>query len=176
LEENSGKISSQNVHINRVTYLINIIIGIKAQKSRPELKWFELNLIVAFIVQLWMRYLAYSSSNNLFLTHIYVALEFVLFSLFYRDIFRKESLFYRYFMPFVLLVLAAIVANTIFFEPLTVFSGNSKTLTQVIIIIYAVVCFFKRLDYEVREFVENNLPKFSAVIFSLDKAKNAAIA
>ncbi|MGK0365808.1 MAG: hypothetical protein ACI85O_002876 [Saprospiraceae bacterium] len=28
----------------------------------------------------------------------------------------------------------------------------------------------------VREFAENNLPKFSVVIFSLDKAKNAAIA
>jgi hypothetical protein len=28
----------------------------------------------------------------------------------------------------------------------------------------------------IREFVENNLPKFSVVIFSLDKAKNAAIA
>jgi hypothetical protein len=29
---------------------------------------------------------------------------------------------------------------------------------------------------DIREFVENNLPKFSVVIFSLDKAKNAAIA
>jgi len=130
---------------------VNILIGIKIFKQRPELKWFEINLIVAFVIQIWMRYLGLSQTNNLFLTHIYVPIEFLSLSLFYRNIFGKNNLFNRYFIPFVGLILTAAVANTLFFEPITVFPGNAKTLTQIIIISYAVIWFFRRLNHEVQE-------------------------
>jgi len=98
-----------------------------------------------------MRYLASSATNNLFLTHFYTAGEFVFLSLFFRDIFNKKTFLNRYFAPFVFVIITAIIANTIFFEPLTSFSGNSKTLAQLIIITYTIVWFFRRLNYEIKE-------------------------
>lgn len=139
------------VDFSLILLAINVLLGFKSKKLRPELKWFEIYLIFGFIVQVWMRYLAASGTNNLFLTHAYAAGEFILLSLFFREIFSKDTLFNRYFVPFVLLIIAAIIGNILLFEPLTIFNSNSKTLTQVIIITYTIVWFFRRLNYEIKE-------------------------
>ncbi len=139
------------VDFSLILLAINVLLGFKIKKLRPELKWFEIYLIFGFIVQVWMRYLAASGTNNLFLTHTYTAGEFILLSLFFREIFSKDILFNRYFIPFIFLIIAAIIGNILLFEPLTIFSGNSKTLTQVIIITYTIVWFFRRLNHEIKE-------------------------
>jgi len=138
------------VDFSLILLIINVLVSLKIFKLRPELKWFELYLFVGLIIQVWMRYLAGYVINNLFLTHFYTGLEFILLSLFYREIFGQNTLFNLYFKPFVLVIVAAIIANTIFLQPLDTFCGNSKTLAQIILISYAIFWFFKRLDGEVK--------------------------
>lgn len=81
--------------------------------------------------------------NNLYLLHFYTLVEFLLITLFYHQVFKHILIWRKNIFWFTGLMSLLIVANSIFLQPITVFNTNAKTLTQVIIVAYAVSYFIQ---------------------------------
>lgn len=119
--------------------LINIVLSlVYGWKHWPLLKYFSWLLFFSLIVQIVAKMMWLQKMNNLPLLHFYTLVEFVLISLFYHQIFKQNLIWSKNIRWFIASVLALILANSIFFQPITVFNANTKTLTQVIYIAYAV--------------------------------------
>jgi len=79
-------------YVGVVLLLFNFIVFLtsyKRHKHNKSYAFFTLYLLVTLIIQVWSFYLAHQSSNNLFLSHAYFISQFVLLSLFYREMFPK---------------------------------------------------------------------------------------
>ena len=129
--------------------LINVLLAFKICKERKELKWFELSLVWALAIQIIAKIIALYKGNNLPLLHLYTMIEFVLISLFYKEILFNKLKIGQYFYYFIGLIVLIIVGNSIFIEPLRGFNSNAKGLTQLIIISYSIIYFFNRLSIDV---------------------------
>jgi hypothetical protein len=91
--------------------------------------------------------MARNGINNLPLLHLYTMAEFVLLTIFYRQVFsrRIERLFYPY--------LAAIFAvfcivNAVFFQPVFSYNTYPRTIESLLLIIMALLFFYKMLSSE----------------------------
>jgi hypothetical protein len=147
-------ISADIENISLLLSAINVIFSIKIIRKKPNLRWFEMSLIWAFLIQILAHILAELVGNNMPLLHLYTLLEFVFISLFYKDILFKNYNFSRYFNYALGLVVVMIIYNSIFIEPLDEFNSNAKGLTQAIIISYAIIYFFNRISIDL---IKNNL-------------------
>lgn len=139
--------SSLNLLISMFSYvvlLINILMCSSfLKKTNSFFKWLDLFLILGFIIQICMMFFYLKSSNNLPFVHIYALLEFILLSLFYKEILTKYILFQKNQIYFIIGISILIVLNTIFLQPLNTFNSNIKSLTQIIYIGYAIAYFFQ---------------------------------
>jgi len=134
--------------------VLNVLFGIKIQRTDNRLKWFEATLVTALIVQMVAIPVSKTIGNNMPLLHLYTLVEFIFISLFYKEILAKEIKYGKYFHYFIILLALIIIGNSISIEPLTGFNTNAKGLTQVVIISYAVIYFFNRISIDV---TNNNL-------------------
>lgn len=144
-------------HLSEITLtllFVNVLFSIVIFKRRPDLKWFEINLIWVLLVQVSASQLARIYGNNLPLLHLHTWVEFLLISLFYQEILFVNYKINRYFYHFVGLITLLLVCNSMFLEPLTGYNSNAKGLTQIIIISYSVSYFFNRISIDV---VKSNL-------------------
>lgn len=99
-------------------------------------------LIIDILTEIVATTLYYQHINNLPLLHIYTLLEFISFSFYYRATLRERQIFSKYFYVFVILVSLFIVLNSVFFQPLTEFNSNAKTLVQAILMGYGIYHLF----------------------------------
>lgn len=142
-------------NISEVLLLINAVLCAKyLWKSSLVFKiftYFQLFTLIILIIAkiLWLEHEHNKSINNLPLLHFYTLVEFVLLTLFYHQIFNTIHLWRKYIVFFSALVLGLILANSIFLQPITVFNTYSKTLTQAIFIIYAIIFFSQSLHSQV---------------------------
>lgn len=113
------------------------------QRLSKSLKWLVLFLFFNLFIEITARFAAVAFRQNLPLLHLYTLGEFLLFSLFYRQILDDQSVFKKYFSPLITLGLGLVVLNTLLLQSIFEFNSYSKTLVQVIIILYA-------LDYAFR--------------------------
>lgn len=84
--------------------------------------------------------------NNLPLLHIYTLGEFVLFSLFYKNLLEKPFIFHTIFPYFLAIGSAFIIANSIFFQSIYAFNTYAKSMVQISIIGYAVLYFYNMME------------------------------
>lgn len=122
----------------------NIILGYYWFKfKKNELRWFNIFLVFAFIIQITALIFTRLKIYNLPLLHIYTLLEFISLSLFYKDIIKKEFSLKKHFNLLIIIISILIILNSIFLQDIYTFNSNAKTLTQVIYIGYALAYFFQ---------------------------------
>lgn len=144
--------------------LINIVLSLVYRlKDWPLLKYFTWLLFFSLIVQVIAKIMWLQRINNLPLLHLYTLGEFLLISLFYHQMFKQNLIWVKNIRWFMAIVLALILTNSIFFQPITVFNTNAKTLTQVIYIGYA-VGFFLNATHHQTELYHNVLKTINSAI------------
>lgn len=107
-------------------------------------------IVLNIITECLARIYQVNGWNNLPLLHIYTLGEFILLSMFYKMLFKKEfkkSHFFKFFIPIVSII---IILNTIFLQEITGFNSYAKTLVQCILIGYALF-YFVKIDARIEE-------------------------
>lgn len=123
--------------------LFSVILWLRnCRDSKIYYNIFGIYLAVTFIVLSGLTILSVRNIPNLFIFHIYTFIEFLLLSLFFKNILNQLKVVEKYGYYWILLVLFLIVGNTIFLQPLHSFNSNAKTLTQFIYLGYALAYFF----------------------------------
>ena len=123
--------------------VVNTFIFLVKYKNIPDnIKLFGLYLMLNFITEIFSKLLFRLHIENLFLLHIYTLLEFITWSLFFRQLFLNKKWVQKIFFWFMGCVSILIIANTLFLEPINGFNSNAKTLVQLILIGYAIFYFF----------------------------------
>jgi hypothetical protein len=80
--------------------------------------------------------------NNLSLLHLLTLGEFVLLSLFYREMITKPNLKTKGFLIFIAFISILIISNSIFLQDIFTYNTYAKSLVQVIIITYSIIYFY----------------------------------
>ena len=130
-----------------ILLLINIILYFKSFSGRGKaFKIYSFYLLVIFCIQIAAIYLARSGANNLFLSHVYFVLQFVLLSFFFRELFISRF-FKKIIAWFCILALCLLVIQYIFTEDmLSRFNAPGMLSTSIVLIAYSVAYFYKLLD------------------------------
>lgn len=140
---------------------IGIIIGsIKKIYLQNGIKWIFIYLCIGFIAQSVQiqQYLAVEKSKNtLYLYHFYTPLEFILLSLFYQYILRKE-IHKAVFMTINILFLALAVYFSMYLQSLQSFNTYARFAESLIILGYSITYLIRTIPKidTIREFQENN--------------------
>ena len=119
-----------------------ILFLLKYKSFPPKIKILGIYLTLNLFTELYSRYLFSQQIPNLFLLHIYTLAEFLFWFFFYKILFNKEKVFNQISSWFALVVSVLLVLNSIFWEPITGFNSNAKSLTQMIFIACAIYYFF----------------------------------
>ncbi len=107
-----------------------------------SLKIFGAFIGFSFLIQTSSFTIPYLGYHNLWLLHIFTLGEFIILSLFYRQLFTKNpklKQFIAYFLPIGSLL---IILNTIFLQSLTEYNSYAKTFVQCFTIAYSVYYFY----------------------------------
>lgn len=155
--------------IGRVFLLIGILIWVIRFRKMPRAihpigVYFVLNLIIQqYAIYLWGNH-----ENNLWLLHVNTWLEFILFSLFFREIYQGFSLFKRYFWGWIGVGLLGLVATSIWIEPFTGFNTIAKSVVQVSLLTYVIMYFidsFGKLDFSRRRHQAISMICFAILLY-----------
>ena len=125
-------------------------------------------IIITVITEFVADYLSVKSIPNLFLLHIYTALEFGCWTYYYLWLFRKNRSLRNLLFKAGMIIPLILLANSLFLEPVTVFNSNAKTLISLVLITYAFIYFFKsfgKLDLSRPVPKSNMLINFGVLIY-----------
>lgn len=139
LFEDFGKLAIQ---ISLGTLSSSILILFLSWKRIPlSLKYLAGFLVWNFLTEVTAFLLLENDIGNLPLLHLYTLGEFLLFSLFSRQINLKSTFFTK--NVFILISSILIVLNSIFLQDIAGFNSNAKTFVQIIIITNAILFFYQ---------------------------------
>ena len=145
-----------------MTYPLLYLIGFA--KNSKAFKIFTVYLVIIGLIQLSMSIHSYylEGESNLFFFVYYFVLQFITLSLFY-----KELLAYKW-IHIVTGIVALIIAYQYFLDPSMYFRYNpiGSSLTQIVIVIYSLLYFYKSLSGK-REFLIVNVGLFFYMLSSL---------
>lgn len=114
----------------------------RLDKTMRPICWY---LITVILIQIGATILVRYHQNNLRLLHLLTVLEFALITWFYYE--ALEGLLKRKTaLALVGLFSAAAILNSVFFQALTTFNTNARSLEGVLVIILALMCFYKILS------------------------------
>lgn len=124
-----------------VAFINGVICFFLIRRNHIEIQYFNyyiiLNLIIQVISYIFWEY----GKNNLPFLHLFTLFEFILLSFFYKVILVQER-YNRRFISFVLFVSVLIIGNSLLIQGIYSFNSYSKSLEQVIIIVYSILYFF----------------------------------
>lgn len=106
--------------------------------------------------------------NNMPLLHIYVLLEFIILSTFYRFLLSPYHGFWlKFSIYFILLISILIVVNSFLIQDFMTFNSYAKTLTNVLFLSYSVLYFYFLLqrDNELNPYESGFILINAAVLF-----------
>lgn len=110
-----------------------------------ELKWFTGSLLLGGIANVAAKLYAMEGMNNMPVSHIYTVVEFLLLSMFYRQLFKGRKL-YRLIPVVVIIYTLFCIANTILWQRLTTYNSYSRSAEAILVMIYAIAYFKDMLD------------------------------
>lgn len=134
-------------NVGYVLLVINLVLFfIGFSKYGKAYKIFTFYLMVMFVIQMIVNIMNYMKSNNLFLSHFYFILQFLLLSFFYLDLLkndlqRKVIKFFMIFCPLVLL-LQYCIDDQVFFR----FNLFEIFITSFLLIIYSTMYLYNMLN------------------------------
>jgi hypothetical protein len=132
--------------LNYLSILLALLAGVVKLKAleKDQRLLFSLILLVS-VVEISGRILWYFSKNNLFLYHFYSVAEFLLLGLLYKR--NLNGLIRPKHMNAVMIAFVSFATlNTLFFQSLKQFNSNVTLVESLLLIIFAVLYFYKMLN------------------------------
>ncbi|MDR6967387.1 hypothetical protein J2X31_001398 [Flavobacterium arsenatis] len=131
---------------NYLLLLINLVLLLSQfKKYNRTMRIFTFYMLVIAVIQLTTRYYSRNGLNNLFLSHFYFILQFVLLSLFYKTILpvisQKRSVVAGLFLCFIILGIQYYLNPSLFYT----FNLLEIFITSFLILIYALFHFYNIL-------------------------------
>lgn len=135
------------INISFIFILFNVMTyGYLIIKNVYSIRWFGYYIALAFFVQSLATILGKGFGlNNLPLLHFYSLLELIVLSIFYKKILENESWFQKAINYILVIGTILIIGNSIFVQSIYTFNSNAKTLSQIIIMGYAISYYFSIL-------------------------------
>lgn len=133
--------------VNYLLMLINLVLFlIQFKKLNKAFRIFTLYLLVISIIQLITSYYSRNGMNNLFLSHFYFFLQFLLLSFFYYTILKVPL--QKKVVLIGLVVCTAILGIQYYFDPSLFFGFNlfEIFITSFLIVIYAMFHFYNIMN------------------------------
>jgi hypothetical protein len=99
-------------------------------------------LVVATIVS-YSAYLLYKNrANNMYLLHIYTIFDYVLWSIFYYQLFEKRII-KRVILSLIIIFITFSIFNSILWQPLTMYNSYSRSVEGAFLLCIAIAWFYK---------------------------------
>ena len=141
-------------YIGYLVLTINTFIYFKSNKKKfVAFEVFSLYLIGTLIIQLITNLLADIRYNNLFLSHYYFIGQFILLSLFFKEILKKKP--QKKTINLLLLIVLITLGIYYFLNPEMYFEFNQLEiiLTSVPLLIYSLFFFIQKIDDSNKQFL-----------------------
>ncbi len=123
--------------------IITALFGLFYWRRLPTaFRWTVACICFNLFIEIAARTFSYLYRNNMPVLHLYAMGAFVMWSLFYRELFGEETFFRRRFYWIVGVVSALLVLNSAVLQPLHQFNTYGSTLMQLIVIWYAIAYAF----------------------------------
>ena len=145
------------IYIGYIILLLNCIVYLRGfSKNGKPFKIFTLYSCCMFIIQIWSHCLAYMKHNNLYLSHFYFILQFIILSAFYYLLLQNN--FIKKGIKIFLGVTILLLSLEYFYYPILFFQFNlfEFFITSFSLIIYAALYFYQMLDKQ-KEFYYINM-------------------
>lgn len=142
--------------------------GIFYKKFPLSIKYLGIYLFLNLVIQIVADQLFQKGLPNLPLLHLNTLLEFVFLSLFFKEVYKRQDSFKKYFIFFVLIVALLLILNSVFIEPIYGFNSKAKSLVQICIIFYVVLYFFDsygKVDFLEGENLSINMICFAVLLY-----------
>lgn len=138
-------------NIGHVLLGINLtifLIGLKIFKKEKAYTIFTVYLLITAVISAIMSYLAHYRENNLFLSHYYFISQFVVLSMFYRELLNKrQKRFTTVLLGTVLIILVALFAlEKMNYYDLEPFNPIEVFICSFPIIMYAIIHLYNSLN------------------------------
>ena len=147
-------------NIGYCVLLVNLILLLKGFSANGKaFKIFTIYTLIMFIIQILTNILYYKAINNLFLSHFYLILQFIMLSLFYHNLLieKWQKKFVR--IGLLLGLLSLLIQYTINPGLFKIFNYYEIFITSFLIIIYATFHFYNMLN-EKKQFYFINMGVF----------------
>ena len=142
------------LHTEMYAMLIPFFIALSKYKGAPQVtKMAILYITVLTIQQLYVNALWYQKQNNFFLFHIGNVVQASTLLLMYREIFKKyvadtnKYVYRQIFIVLIPLFIVFAVANAIYWQPLTAYPSNTRTVLSIMTLLFSTL-FFHKHTYE----------------------------
>ena len=140
----------ERIHITNLGYVLMVInlllFLVQFRNANKSMRLFTLYLFVIAVVQFGSSYMSRNQMNNLFLSHLYFILQFVLLGFFYLS-FLKAPI-QRRFVRISMAVCLALLGLQYYRDPMVFWNFNlfEIFLTSFLIVIYALFHFYNILN------------------------------
>lgn len=150
---------------------VPVIVGLLMIGKAPVyIRLLVAHLVFTGIVQAIAFYLWKRSENNLPLLHLYTVEELVMLTLFYSYV-LSAAIPRRIFLTVIGLFVLLAVLNALFIQPLKTHNTYMRSLESLVIIIWTIIYFYRRLADEYDEEPEIN-PGKNAILTEADLRNN----
>lgn len=144
-------------NVSVLVLLLSCMVGLRYWKRWPgAMRILVIFLVFNFCIELGARLAGHYFRQNLPLLHLYTFGEFLLLSLFYRQILSEKSYFVKYFKWIFPIVLALIVLNTLCLQGIFEFNSFAKTLVNIFLILFALDYAFRLTEVQGAETQEDS--------------------
>lgn len=130
-------------YISQTGLILLALLWLLRYRQLPTLqKRLGVFIFLSIAVQFYAVYLSRQKLPNLYVLHIYTLLEFWAWSFFYSYLLKDQARFQKT-LPWIIGIASSfIILNSIYFEPLTGFNSNAKSLVQLLLIAASIYYFF----------------------------------
>ncbi len=146
-----------SIYIGNLLFLTNAILYFRSlYKNIKAPKIFALYLFLCSINQIVSLVLLELTKNNIFLSHFYFIIQFILLSFFYRELFENRNL--KRTIIIILITIITIILLQYYFDPYQFYKFNlfEILLTSLPLIMYSIIHFYNLLGKEKRFFYINS--------------------
>lgn len=120
--------------------LLGLVSIVYFRKRLPKpFIWLAFYLVNHLVIDIIANITSKMGMNNLPLVHIYAYFEFILLSLFYRNLIKKPNFQSRFFNVFIFTGFVLMLANSLFVQTFYEYNSYAKTFGNLSIILFALI-------------------------------------
>ncbi len=124
-----------------ISVILAVLFTIGFTRNGKAYRIFTLYLILISAIQLAMWYYSFHKLNNIFFFHFYFIGQFIFISLFYYNLLKNKFILLVLGLGLAAIGVQYVLESTIFYE----YNTYGVSMTQSIIVIYAIVYYYKSL-------------------------------